>query len=253
MPSPTPSRPITRRGLFVTGTDTRVGKTLVTAALGLALQRVGLDIGVMKPVETGIAPLPTDHPQDGTLLHHLLTPKENKELIMPYQFKQALAPLDAARHENSAVHFEVIIEAFHTLAARHEYMLVEGVGGVMVPLSDQGDVRDLILLLQLPCVLISRISLGAVNHTRLTWAALRDYGIPVLAIVLNETTLPTNPPKDTILHESTSKLIREFCPVPVFGPLPYQNNLGLNWVAGVTALSQHSAFRDLATMVWPRS
>ena len=251
MPLTPPSIPKAGRGLFVTGTDTQVGKTTVTAALGLALQRLGLDIGVMKPVETGTALQETGLHNDGTLLRHLFTPQERKELITPYQYEKALAPLEAARHAQSAIRFEVIAEAYRTLSTRHEYMLVEGVGGILAPLALQLDVRDLIKLLQLPCLLVSRTELGTVNHTRLTLEALHDYGIPIRAIVLNETRSPQNSPDQLLQRESSIKLIRQFCPVPIFGPMPFQNNLEGDWEAGVTILSRLPITQDLAAMIRP--
>ncbi len=249
MPDSTSSIQPTNRGLFVTGTDTQVGKTTVTAALGIALQRMELNIGVMKPIETGIDSGLAGEPNDGTRLHQLLAPKELKDLVTPYRFKKALAPLDAARQANATVQFEVIADAYHTLAARHEYMLVEGVGGVMVPLTEQYDVRDLIKFLQLPCILVSRSALGTVNHTRLTLAALRDDGIPILGIILNETRPPTGLADHRIQQESTVKLLRQLCKVPIFGPIPYQTHLEQDWEAGVTILSRTPAFGELASMM----
>ncbi|MEC4672877.1 MAG: dethiobiotin synthase [Nitrospirota bacterium] len=249
MPNTTPSIQYSSRGLFVTGTDTQVGKTIVTAALGIALQRMELIIGVMKPIETGIESGPPGKPNDGTRLHQLLTPKELKDLVTPYRFKKALAPVDAARQANSTVQFEVIAEAYHTLASCHEYMLVEGVGGVMVPLTEQYDVRDLIKFLQLPCILVSRTALGAVNHTRLTLAALRDYGIPILGIVLNETRPPTGLAEHRIQQESTVELLRQLCQVPIFGPIPFQTHVEQDWEAGVTILSRTPAIGELASMI----
>ena len=249
MPNKTSSIQPTSRGLFVTGTDTQVGKTTVTAALGIALQRMELNIGVMKPIETGIDLGTTGNPNDGNRLHQLLTPKELKELVTPYQLEKSLAPLDAARQANATVQLEVIADAYHTLAARHEYMLVEGVGGVMVPLTEQHDVRDLIKFLQLPCLLVSRTALGAVNHTRLTMAALRDYGIPILGIVLNETRPPTDSTTHKIQQESTVKLLRQLCQGPIFGPIPYQTGLEQDWEAGVTILGRTPAFGELASMI----
>ena len=249
MPHSTSSIQLTNRGLFVTGTDTQVGKTMVTAALGIALQRMELNIGVMKPIETGIEYGTPKKPDDGDRLHHLLAPEELKELVTPYRFKKSLAPLEAARQAKSGIQFEVIAEAYHTLAARHDYMIVEGVGGVMVPLTEEYDIRDLIKMLQLPCLLVSRTALGAVNHTRLTLAALRDSGIPVLAIVLNETQQLAGSTDHAIQQESTVKLLRQLCPVPIVGPILYQASLGQDWEAGVTILSRTLEFCELATRI----
>ncbi len=237
------------KGVFITGTDTNVGKTVVTAALGMALQQTGGTVGIMKPVETGTTPDETT--SDGHRFKGLFAPYQNVDVRSLYCFPPPVAPLEAARISQQPIEVEAILDAYHALAAHHDYTLVEGVGGLLVPLTQTQDVRDLIKLLGLPCLIVSRTGLGSINHTRLTLMGLRQAGIPIIGILLNHT--------DTTREEqqmSTVELIRELSDVPVLGPLPFQPHLRANtqvrpyqWEEGIMKLANHSTIREVARMV----
>ena len=246
MPNQPPQSP---KGVFVTGTDTNVGKTVVTAALGIALQQHGIDVGVMKPVETGDTPDSRNSASDSRRLHQLLAPEDPIELVGPYCFPSPTAPLHAARLAQQPIDCHAILEAYRTLADRHDYMLVEGVGGVLVPLTETHDVRALPTLLNLPCLIVSRTSLGSINHTQLTLMALREQRIPIVGIVLNHTSAdsPTQDEKRQI--ESTVELIREFSGVPIWGPLSFQPQLELQWEDRINTLAKDSTIRELVGRV----
>ncbi len=237
------------KGVFIAGTDTNVGKTVVTAALGMALQQTGGTVGIMKPVETGTAP---DEPtSDGHRFKELFAPFKNVDVRSLYCFPPPMAPLEAARTSQQLIDVEAILDAYRTFAVHHDYMLVEGVGGILVPLTQTQDVRDLIKLLGLPCLIVSRTGLGSINHTRLTLMGLRQAGIPIVGILLNHT--------DTTREEqqaSTVRLIRELSDVSVLGPLPFQPHLRANtqirpyqWEEGIMKLANHSTIREVARMV----
>ncbi len=245
----TPSRPPrAAKGVFLTGTDTRVGKTVATAALAVALRRTGAGVGVMKPVETGSARDDTASVSDAHRLRTLCAPQENMALLNPYCFPAPVAPAEAARIAHTRIELPVILEAYRALADRHEYMLVEGVGGVLVPLTQTEDVRSLIALLGLPCLVVSRTGLGAINHTRLTLMGLRQSGIPVAGVLLNHT--DADPSRDArIQTESTVASIRALGGAPVFGPLPFQTDMARRWADGVNVLADDAAMREVAKMV----
>ena len=229
-------------GIFIAGTDTNVGKTMVTAALGLALQQTGAKVGIMKPVETGATSNNTG--SDVRRLRKLFAPYGNVDVRNVYSFPQPVAPLEAARTSRQAIDVDAILNAYRTFAVHHDYMLVEGVGGILVPLTETHDVRDLIGLLGLPCLIVGRTGLGSINHTRLTLMGLRDAGIPTLGILLNHTD-GTSEEQRT----STFKLIREFSDVPVLGPLPFHPHLHTQWEDAVMTLMNHSTIREVARMV----
>lgn len=228
-------------GCFFTGTDTGVGKTVVTAALALYLKQRGLRVAVMKPIETGCS---KENPfdSDAERLRTAIKTDLPLDLVNPYRFSAPLAPLEAARADGVTIAIPRIASAFHTVANDHDFVLVEGVGGLMVPLSDTMDVRDLIASLRLPALVVGRTALGGINHALLTIGALRQRAIPVVGILLNQL-LPTTNHEQT---ESTVRLIRERSGVPVFGPLPYESACGLDWMAGVEKISQDPTIHSLA-------
>jgi dethiobiotin synthetase len=228
-------------GCFITGTDTGVGKTVATAALAVCLKQRGVRVAVMKPIETGCL----DAEELGSDASRLLNAIEGTvalDLISPYRFSMPLAPLDAARTAGVTIEMERIAAAFHILAKDQDCILVEGVGGLMVPLSGKMDVRDMIVSLHLPALVVGRTALGGINHALLTIEALRQRAIPVVGILLNQL-LPTPNHEQS---ESTVNLIRERSGVPVFGPIPYQSACQLNWRAGVGKIAQEPAIHSLA-------
>ncbi len=236
------------KGVFIAGTDTNVGKTVVTAALGVALRQTGADVGVMKPVETRAARDATASVSDARRLRELFTPQERMESVSPYSLPAPIAPVEAARLAHTRIALHTILNAYRTLASRHEYMLVEGVGGVLVPLTQTQDVRDLIELLGLPCLVVSRTGLGAINHTRLTLRSLRESGIPIAGVLLTRTIAETN--EDTRLQTATTATwIRTLSGVPVFGPLPFQPCMESQWETGIHRLANDATMREVAKML----
>lgn len=233
-------------GCFITGTDTGVGKTAVTAALALCLKQRGVRVAVMKPIETGCSnerPFESDAERLGTAIETKIA----LDHIGPYRFSLPLAPLAAARSAGVTIEVDHIAAIFHTLADDHDVVLVEGVGGLMVPLSEETDIRDLIAALGLPVVIVGRAALGGVNHALLTIEALRQRAIPVIGILLNQ----LSPRPHLEQTESTVSLIRERSGVPVFGPIIYQSTCREDWMTGVRSVAQDPAIRSLAERLAP--
>ena len=173
-------------GIFVTGTDTGVGKTVISAALARRLLQMRCSVGVMKPVETGVRFNSPDESDAARMivaagLHDAL------ELVCPYRFRAPLAPVVAAGLEGVSIEVEGIVGPYRQLAERHAFMVVEGAGGVLVPMGQDWTVRDLIARLGLPVVLVGRAGLGGINHALLTLESLGREGIVVKALVLNQT------------------------------------------------------------------
>jgi dethiobiotin synthetase len=233
-------------GCFITGTDTGVGKTAVTAALALCLKQRGVRVAVMKPIETGCSnerPFESDAERLGTAIETKIA----LDHIGPYRFSLPLAPLAAARAAGVTIEVDHIAAIFHTLADDHDVVLVEGVGGLMVPLSEETDIRDLIAALGLPVVIVGRAALGGMNHALLTIEALRQRAIPVIGILLNQ----LSPRPHLEQTESTVSLIRERSGVPVFGPIIYQSTCREDWMTGVRSVAQDPAIRSLAERLAP--
>ena len=170
------------RGLFITGTDTGVGKTFVSCALARGLRAAGVDVGVMKPIETGV---PAEGPEDARALRLAAGVDDPLDLICPVRFPLPASPEAAARAEGQTVSLAPIHDAFDSLARRHRFMLVEGAGGLLVPIDAHTDMADLARRLDLPLLLVARAGLGTVNHTRLTLEAAEARGLEVFGVVIS--------------------------------------------------------------------
>jgi dethiobiotin synthetase len=170
------------RGLFVTATDTGVGKTEVACAIVRGARAAGLDVAAMKPAQSGAAP---GEPSDAELLAAAAGGADPPELVCPYSFAAPLAPAVAARLEGVEVSFARVLDAARALAARHAALVVEGAGGLMTPLTAAETYADLARALALPVLVVARAGLGTVNHTALTVEALAARGLAVAGVVLN--------------------------------------------------------------------
>lgn len=204
-------------GLFVTGTDTGVGKTVVTASLAYALRRQGRNVGVMKPVLTGAdAQDPELRHGDVGLLRQAAQVADAVELLCPYRFREPVAPSLAAAVEGRIIEPERIRSAYAELRARYDCVLVEGAGGLSVPITRRYLMSDLARDLSLPLLLVARPSLGTLNHTRLTVEFARAAGLQVIGIVISG--MPADP---NLAERHAAEMMEELTSVPVLGVLPH--------------------------------
>lgn len=234
-------------GCFITGTDTGVGKTVVTAALALCLTGRGRPVGVMKPVETGFG-AERNGLSDAERLTVAAGAQDADRLVNPYRFSAPLAPMAAASLEGATIELGRIVEAYRRLAALHGSVLVEGAGGLLVPLTDGEDMRDLIERLALPVLLVGRSGLGGVNHALLSVEALRARKIPLLALVLNRIA-PLADQQALRQEAATVEGLRKRSEVPVIGPLPYCSTLAGDWESGLGDLAKDERIAALADLV----
>lgn len=172
-------------GLFISGTDTDVGKTFVTCALARGLREAGVDVGVMKPVETGV---PKTGPKDAIALRLAAGVEDDLGLICPLQYTMPAAPEAAARAEGREISLPAIDEAYAVLSERHEIVLVEGAGGLLVPFDAKTTMADLAARLALPILLVARTSLGTINHTLLSLEVCERRGLDVTGVVFSHAT-----------------------------------------------------------------
>ncbi len=213
------------RGLFVTGTDTEVGKTVVTAALACGLRRLGIRVGVMKPVATGCARANgTLTSADAEALLRASGSRDPLDLVCPYRFEAPAAPSVAAENRydvpkappvRRTVLLGRIERAFRELARRHDIVLVEGIGGLLVPLNSRESVADLARCLGLPVLVVARAGLGTINHTLLTIEAARSAGLDLAGVVLNGRNR-----RPSLAERTNPRVIRELGGVPVLGVVP---------------------------------
>jgi dethiobiotin synthetase len=235
------------RGIFITGTDTGVGKTLVASALVRCLTQRGIDVGVMKPIETGVPPSPKLQ-TDGARLWKAAGCHDPMTEVSPYQFRLPLAPLAAAKAEGRTVLVTTIIRIFQALVQKHSFIVVEGAGGINVPITQSFNMTDLIHRMKLPVVVVGFSGLGGVNHALLTIQALRGRKIPILALVLNQRR-PVLTKTESLQEQSTVTLLRQLAKVPVLGPIAYSQRYKLHWDEGLTHLSETAAITRLATLI----
>jgi len=169
------------RGCFVTGTDTGVGKTLVGQALVRALRARGLDVGVSKPIETGVGEA---GPLDAIALRDAAGVRDSLDDVCPQRFALPAAPTVAAAAENRAVDLSAVQQAFARIAERHEFIVAEGAGGLLVPAAEGVTMADLAGRLELPLIVVARAALGTINHTLLTVEAVAARGLELLGVVI---------------------------------------------------------------------
>jgi len=200
------------RGLFITGTDTGVGKTIVAASLVASLRHSGFDIGVMKPIETGFSL----RSSDAVFLKKIAAVKDSLDSICPYRLKHPLSPFTAAKMENVSIGFERIARAYGELLQNHQALLVEGAGGLLVPITREKMMADLALYLKLPVLIVSRTGLGTINHTLLSVEAARKRGVEVAGVIFNHLG-----PRRGLAEKTNPSVIRHFLDVPILGEIPY--------------------------------
>ncbi len=202
------------RGVFVTGTDTGVGKTAIACALAAWCRLEGLGVGVMKPIATGGR-------SDARALAHAAGVSDSWSLINPICFDEPLAPSTAAQRLGTTIRMRLILEAFRTLSATHPVLIVEGIGGLLVPLNSHLTVADLARQLQLPLVIVARAGLGTLNHTLLTLEHARKARLPVAGVILNHSTPPARDAMTRVTIRTNPTILRRRLGVPVRGPLPF--------------------------------
>ena len=180
-----------RRGIFITGTGTGVGKTVVAAGLMRVLRRQGLDVVTMKPVQTGATRFGDAWTVPDLELHwHAADyqPRDDERALMaPYCYEPACAPHLAGRFAGAYPSIPRIRACAAELKSRHDALLVEGAGGILVPLDESHTNLDLMIALEMPTLLVAHRGLGTINHTLLSLRVLREAGLRVLGVVLNET------------------------------------------------------------------
>ena len=216
--------PLDVSGLFVTGTDTGVGKTHVTALIAERLRSEGVTVGVYKPACSGAAETPGGPVwEDVETLRRATGDTFDRDRISPQRFLAPLAPPVAARVEGRTVDAGLLRSGAAWWAGRCDLLLVEGVGGLLCPLTDDETVADLAADLGLPLLVVARATLGTINHTLLTVEAARTRELRIAGIVLNEAI----PAADDASVGTNAAQITRRSGVPVLGVVPHGGSAGL--------------------------
>lgn len=218
------------RGIFITGTDTGVGKTIVTAGLALLLKAQGVNVGIVKPVQSGHY---TDDPEgDAAILKRLAGLDTPLEEITPYSFKTPVTPGLAAELEGRTINRDHLLAHIKKIEQKYDFLLIEGAGGLMVPMGADWMVSDLAQAIGYPLLIVARPSLGTINHSVLTTTVIRQMGMRVLGIICNGYREDCDDPS----IEQNPHLIEKFAQTPVLGTIP--------WLEDVTSETLHTTFEE---------
>lgn len=235
------------RGVFITATDTGVGKTLVASALVKCLTQRGIDVGVMKPIETGVA-RSRKAQSDGVRLRNAAGHCDSMAEVSPYVFRLPVAPLSAAEAEGTAVQLTTIMRVFRALRQKHALMVLEGAGGVYTPVTQSLNALDLIHRMKLQAIVVGHTGLGGINHALLTIHALHRRKVPIVALVLNQRR-PVRTKTARLQEQSTVSLLRRLAGIPVVGPLPYNPSMKKNRNESVVRFAKTAPIKKLARLV----
>ncbi len=206
------------KGIFVTGSGTGVGKTVIAGAIAATIKAHGLDVGVMKPVASGAKEIDGKLvSEDAVYLKKIIESDDDDDLVVPVRLKPPIAPTMAASQTGVPVDIDKVWRAYEELTKKHDFLVVEGIGGLMVPINDTLFVADLASKMDLPLVIVSSDYLGTINHTLLTVEYARSRNIDIKGIVIN-------------MLKGDSGFVREiekFSSAPVLCTVPYVEKISV--------------------------
>lgn len=203
------------KGIFITGTDTCVGKTYIARIIAEGLKKKGVSVGVMKPISSGGR-------EDAILLKKSAGVDDPLDDINPVYFKKPLAPWVAATLQKKSVNLTKILNSYKNLCRRYKFLLVEGAGGLLVPITKNLYMADIARMFGLPIIIVSRPGIGTINHTLLTINCARQYGLKVLGFVVNY----TNRCKKGLAERTNPSVISKLGRIRFLGVLPYYEKSG---------------------------
>lgn len=210
------------KGIFITGTDTGVGKTIITGLIARYMMLKGVDFVTQKWIQTG-----ADKERDDISVHMEMLGEGSKnfskhaEYTLPYCFKFPCSPHLAARMENIEIDPVVIERAYMRLVWDFELVLAEGSGGLMVPVNERTLIIDILERLCIPVVLVVRNRLGAINHAILSIEALRGRGIPILGVIFNNVSYGSDP----VICRDNPEIVRQITSTEFLGEVPYSTDI----------------------------
>ena len=207
------------KSLFITGTDTDVGKTYVAAGLAVTLRKMGIDVGIMKPFAAGTPQKKGFKSEDVEILSRAARVSDPENLMNPQFFEMAASPYTASKSLKVKVRVNTALSNFKKLSKLHSMLLVEGMGGIMTPILKNYFVTDLIKEMKLPAVIVTRTKIGTVNHTIMTCKMCEKYKIPIKGIIINNFDSGGYQVKDL------TRDLQSLTGVPILGTIPFIDNL----------------------------
>ena len=207
--------------LFVTGTDTDVGKTCITASILSYLSKMNVDVGVMKPFASGYKSTIDSVSEDVKILMKYSGVNDPVDLINPYFFEIPTSPYDACKQLNLEIDISMVIDSYKQLSSIHDVVIVEGIGGIMTPISKNYFVSDLITDLQMNTIIVTGSKVGTVNHLMLTYQHAKEKKIPLNGFLVNENV------SDGYESSNLRKQIIDLTGQMVYGTIPYQKSFNI--------------------------
>ncbi|MHB1646663.1 MAG: dethiobiotin synthase [Candidatus Acididesulfobacter diazotrophicus] len=206
------------RVFFITGTDTDVGKTFVSSLIINGLKYYGKKTGYLKPIETGVK---LNHDGTKKYIDSFFVKKqsdinESLEEICPFTFEHPLSPYAASKFENKSICIKEILYSFYELKNNYDILIVEGAGGMLVPLKKGHYMIDLAKYMDAEVIIVGRAGLGMLNHTLLSINYAKNNDIKLAGIIINNA---KNEKDESVL--SNKEILREFTEVPIIGDIPY--------------------------------
>ncbi len=207
------------KSLFITGTDTDVGKTYITAGLAVVIRKMGIDVGVMKPFAAGAAQKKGYKSEDIVILSRAAQACDPENLVNPQFFPIPASPYTAWKNLKIKPKINSVLSSFKSLSKIHSMMLVEGMGGIMTPILKNYFVTDLIKDMKIPAILVTRTKVGTVNHTIMTVKMCEKYKIPIKGIIINDFD------SDGYKVKELTRDLKSLTGVPILGSIPFINDL----------------------------
>ena len=207
--------------LFVTGTDTDVGKTCVTAGIVSYLSKMNVNVGVMKPFASGYKATVDCVSDDVKILMKYSGVKDPVDLVNPHFFEIPTSPYDACKQLNLEIDISKIIDSYKQLTSIHDVVIVEGIGGIMTPISKNYFVSDLIADLQMNTIIVTGSKVGTVNHLMLTYQHAKEKKISLNGFVINQNV------SDGYESSNLRKQIIDLSGQMVYGTIPYQKSFNI--------------------------
>ena len=207
------------KSIFITGTDTDVGKTYITAGLAVTLRKMGVDVGIMKPFAAGTPQKKGFKSEDVEILANAAQVNDSESLLNPQFFPIPASPYTAWKNLKIKPKVRSILLSFKKLSQIHSMMLVEGMGGIMTPILKYYFVTDLIKNMNIPTILVTRTKVGTINHTIMTVKMCEKYKIPIKGIIINDFDSDGYKPKEL------TRDLKNLTGVPVLGTIPFVKDL----------------------------
>ncbi len=204
------------RGIFITGTDTEIGKTAIAAGLAACFKKRGYSFGVMKPVAAGSR-------ADAHILKQASGVDDSLDDINPIYLQHPLSPNIAAELENRHIDLQILLNTHDKLFAKYRAMLIEGAGGLLVPLTDNLLMADLAAQLHYPLLIVARAALGTINHTLLTIEAARTRHLSILGVIYNA----SDPSQIGLSAQASPDVITRISGVPSLGIVPHDPTVNI--------------------------